>query len=417
MNFDSQSAKQQQQQRSTRAARSGLQTAEPSTPIVPPIVHSVSYRVNSVQHFQQLQKSDGYFYIRSCSPTCQCVEKAVNELECGAGTVLFGSGMAAISTTLLTFLRAGDHVVAGSPLYGTTHRFMTTMLQKSYNIDVTFVDGSSVEAYRAAIRPNTKMLYGETPSNPLLTVLDLEKLVDVARESGQEILTAVDATFASPFLLKPILLGIDISIHSATKYLGGHEDICSGVATTRTKQQHAALLYTRNLLGGIQSPHDASLLLRGMKTLGVRMERECDTAHQVALFLNTHPAVCRVHYPGLPSHPQHAVAARQMHKFGAMVSFEVKGGMDAAITVCNSLRSFKLALSLGGTDSLVEHAATMTHGPMSMTEEDRIACNIPDGLIRLSIGLQTVDELAGDLQQALDLITCYTAPQTTNTEP
>jgi cystathionine beta-lyase/cystathionine gamma-synthase len=327
------------------------------------------------------------------------VEKAVNELEQGEGSIVFGSGMAAISTTLLAFLKPGDHLIASSPLYGCTFKLMS--LLKTFNIDVSLVDGTDIVAFKAALRPNTKLLYGETPSNPLLTVLDLEAFASLAQQHG--LVSVVDATFASPQLLKPIRYGIDVSIHSATKYLGGHSDLCAGVATVRTKEQLAVLQGARTLLGGILSPHDASLLLRGIRTLQVRMERQCDTALHIALFLNTHPAVAVVHYPGLPSHPQHDIAAAQMDKFGAMVAFEVKGGLDAAITVCNSLRVFQLAVSLGGVESLVEHPATMTHGPMAMTDKERLESHISDGLIRISVGLESVDELVSDLQHALEL--------------
>lgn len=389
-----------QQLRST-----SISSDDPAIPIVPPIVHTSSYRVRSIKHFQQLVKEGGYAYIRLRSPTCEAVEKAVNELEGGAGCVLFGSGMAAISAALLTFLQPGDHLIAGSPLYGCTFELMTKHLTLHNGVEVTFVDGSNPEAYKAAIRHNTKLIYGETPSNPTLAVLDMEAFAKVAQQAAHPIITMVDATFASPYLLKPIQHGVDIVIHSATKYLGGHDDLCAGVVTTRTKEHYQAVLASRKVYGGILSPHDASLLLRGIRTLQVRMERQCDTALHLSLFLNTHPAVAVVHYPGLPSHPQHDVAAAQMDKFGAMVAFEVKGGMDAAINVVNSLRVFQLALSLGGVDSLVEHPATMTHGPLFMSEQERHEAHIEDGLIRLSVGLEDIHELVSDLQQALDRIT------------
>jgi cystathionine beta-lyase/cystathionine gamma-synthase len=378
--------------------------ADPAIPIIPPIVHTSSYRVRSVKHFQDIVKDGGYAYIRLKNPTCEAVEKAVNELEGGYGSIVFGSGMAAISTALLAFLQPGDHMVAGSPLYGCTHELLTHYIKVHNGVDVTFVNGDSVDEYKAAIRHNTKLLYGETPSNPILSVLDMEAFGKLSQEAAHNIITVVDTTFASPFLLKPILYGVDVVIHSATKYLGGHDDLCAGVVTTQRKDHYQTILGARKVYGGILSPHDASLLLRGIRTIGVRMERQCDTAHHIALFLNNHPAVCHVHYPGLVSHPQHQIAAQQMDKFGAMVAFEVKYGLDAAITVVNSLRTFQLALSLGGVDSLVEHPATMTHGPLFMSDNDRKLAHIEDGLIRLSIGLEDVHELVSDLQQALDRI-------------
>jgi methionine-gamma-lyase len=245
--------------------------------------------------------------------------------------------------------------------------------------------------------------------------LDVEAFADAARESGQNILTVVDTTFASPLLLKPIQHGVDIVIHSATKYLGGHEDLCAGILTTRTPELRKSLFTARNLFGGVLSPQDASLLLRGIRTLGIRIQRQCETAQHVALFLTSHLEVRHVHYPGLVSHPQHQVAARQMDKFGAMVAFEVEGGLEAAVTVVNSLRKFHLAFSLGGVDSLVEHPATMTHGSLAMSDEDRKNAGIEPGLIRLSIGLESADELVSDLQQSLDRIS-HSHDNTSNCE-
>lgn len=281
-------------------------------PLVPPIVHTSTYRVNSVEHYQDIITQGGYAYIRFSNPTCEAAEKAVNSIEGGFGSIAFGSGMAAISTALLTFLHPGDHIVVQTQLYGCTYEFVKHYLKDKLGIKVTFVDSANVQEFNAAIRPDTKLLYAETPSNPVMTVLDVEQFGqlgcrddadDDERVNRQERLTVVDATFASPQLLKPMKYGVDIVIHSATKFIGGHEDLCAGVLTTRTSQQWKRIYHMRALLGGILSPHDASLLVRGLKTLGVRTERQSDTAHHLALFLNTHPAVRLVHYPGLPSHP------------------------------------------------------------------------------------------------------------------
>jgi len=370
-------------------------------PVTEPIVHSSTYSVESVQQYQDIYNKGGYFYLRYNNPTCETAELAIRLQEEGAGSVVFGCGMAAITTALLGFLKAGDHLVACNPLYSGTHDFITKVLPR-YNIETTLIDGYKIEDYKKAIRPNTKVLYGETPSNPILSITDLEqfgKLGESLRSTG--LVTMVDSTFASPYLQKPIKYGIDLVIHSATKYLGGHTDLVAGVVTTRTEEQWSNLMVLRRTFGGVLSAFDGSLLLRGIKTLHVRIPRQCSTAQRLAEFLENQSIVERVHYPGLKSHPGHEVAKRQMKMFGGMITFVLKGGINPARRFVESLRIITLAVSLGGTESLVEHPATMSHGPMIMSPEERRESHINDGLIRLSVGLEDPEDLMADIKQAL----------------
>jgi cystathionine beta-lyase/cystathionine gamma-synthase len=371
------------------------------TPVAQPIVHSSTYRVSSVQEYQDVYNTGGYMYVRYNSPTCEAAEIAINLLEGGAGSLVFGSGMAAITTALQGFLKAGDHVVACNPLYGGTHEFLTKILPQ-YNVEVTMIDGYEAEQYAKAVRPNTKVLYGETPSNPKLFVTDLEKFGALGQSlRSKGVVTMVDTTFASPYLIKPIKYGVDIVIHSATKYLGGHSDLCAGVVTTRALDQWQKLVVLRRVYGGILSPFEASLLLRGLRTLHVRVPRQCTTAQRIAEYLEAHPGVESVHYPGLPSHPAHEIAKRQMKMFGAMIAFDIKGGMEPARKFVEGLKISVLAVSLGGVESLVEHPATMSHGPLVMSVEERRKTHISDGQIRFSVGLEDPDDLIADIKQSL----------------
>jgi cystathionine beta-lyase/cystathionine gamma-synthase len=386
----------------TRLVTSRLHDETREEPLVQPIVHSSTYRIQNVKHYEDILKQGGRLYLRLGNSTCESVEATVNELEGGAGSIVFGCGMAAISTALLTLLHSGDHIVCCHPLYSGTYDVMTKQLQERYNIAITFVD-YDIEEYRKAIRPNTKVLFGETPCNPLLSILDVEELAKLGR-SQPGLTTILDTTYATPYLLKPIKYGIDIVIHSGTKYLGGHSDLCAGIATARTVDQWKELMIGRRTYGGILSPFEASLLMRGLKTLHLRVDRQCNTAAQLAQLLECHVKVKEVYYPGLKSNPGHEIAKRQMKKFGAMIGFELKGGLEAAKTFVQSVRVITLAVSLGGVESLVEHPATMTHGTMIMTDQERKEGHIADGLIRFSVGLEDVDDLTKDIQQALDKI-------------
>ncbi|ELU01835.1 hypothetical protein CAPTEDRAFT_222467 [Capitella teleta] len=351
-------------------------------PLVTPIFHSSTYKVQSVQHYADVLQEGGYIYSRLGNPTCEAVECAINALERGAGSLVFGCGMAALSTALLASLKAGDHVVACNPLYSGTHSIMKEVFPK-FNIEVSWVQsGCGIEEYAKKIKDNTKLLFGETPCNPLISITDLSALASLAKSKG--LLTVVDSTYAPPTIQQPISLGIDVVIHSATKYLGGHSDLVAGVITTST------------------SPFEASLLLRGVKTLSIRVDRHCSNAIKIAQFLEEHPKVAKVFYPGLRTDPGYEIAKRQMKQFGGMVAFEMKEGFQAAKTVIENVRLVQLAVSLGGVESLIEHPASMTHGPMIMTDEHRKEGLITGGLVRLSVGLEDAEDLIKDLQQALE---------------
>jgi methionine-gamma-lyase len=378
---------------------------EHEVPVTTPIVHSATYRINSVQHYTNILQEGGYIYVRLNNPTCEAVEVTMKLLERGAGSVVFGSGMAAISTSLLSFLKAGDHVVSCASIYSGSYDFLKYHLTP-FNIDVTFT-ANNVSDIKKAIKPNTKVVYGESPSNPHFTVLDMEEFGKLGKTYN--LTTILDATCSSPVIIKPIEYGVDVVVHSGTKFLGGHSDLCAGVATTRTEDQWRKIFINRRAYGGILSPFEASLLLRGLKTLPIRVERECNNAQRLAEFLSGHPGVERVHYPGLKSHPDHELAKKQMRKFGAMISFDVKGGVEPAKVLVQSLRIIQLAVSLGGVDSLISHPASMTHGPMIMTQEERNEHGIGDGQIRFSVGVEDIDDLINDLRQGLDKAMAVTA--------
>ncbi|KAK3726647.1 hypothetical protein QZH41_012282, partial [Actinostola sp. cb2023] len=290
--------------------------------------------------------------------------------------------MAAISLGLLAVLQSGDHVVAPKVAYSGTLHCLQSILPR-YGIEVSWVDGSDVNAYKNAVKSNTKVLYGETPSNPLMTILDLEEFGRLGMSLGPQVITMVDSTFASPYIQNPIRHGVDVVIHSCSKYLGGHSDIIAGALTASTPQLVSLFYEHQIIFGGCLSPFDGFLLLRGIKTLHIRMERHSANAMEIALFLQNHPKVDCVHYPGLTSHPSHEVAKRQMRGFGGMLCFVIKGGLKETKKFIESLKVIKLAVSLGGTDSLVEVVSLMTHTDKYMTPEAKQACGITDSLVRL----------------------------------
>ncbi|MBS4032619.1 MAG: aminotransferase class I/II-fold pyridoxal phosphate-dependent enzyme [Clostridiales bacterium] len=341
----------------------------------------------------------GYIYTRIGNPNMTELQERMASLENGEDAVSACSGMAAISTALLSILKQGDHIVASNMLYGCTYDLISQMLP-DFGIEASFVDASDTNALRATMRPNTKALYIETPANPTMKIIDIRAAADISHEYGAYLV--VDNTFMTPYLQRPLELGADIVVHSATKYLGGHGDLVSGVIvgpehlTSKMKKR-----YLKDL-GGIPSPFDIWLLARGIKTLGVRMDRHCQNAMLVAEFLVNCPQVATVYYPGLPSHPQHELAKKQMDGFGGMVSFDLKGGLDAGCTLMNNVRMISLAVSLGSVDSLIEHPASMTHACVPQVE--RHAAGLTDGLVRLSVGIEDVEDIISDLKQALDNI-------------
>jgi cystathionine gamma-lyase len=340
-------------------------------------------------------KTKGYDYSRSHNPTRTALEQNLAALEGGRFGLGFASGMAAIHCAL-NLLQSGDHVVAGNDLYGGTYRILRTLYEK-FGLQTTFVDLSDLGQLEAALRPQTKLVMLETPTNPLLRCCDLRALAKICKKRG--VLSLADNTFATPFLQNPLALGCDLVVHSTTKYLGGHSDVVGGVLVSNDEALHKRLMHFQNSCGGTPGPMDCFLVLRGTKTLHVRMERHCANALQVAKWLEAHPRVARVLYPGLPSHPHHALAKRQMRAGGGMVSVELKATVAQAKKVCSSFEVFSLAESLGGVESLVDHPASMTHA--SIPAERRRAAGLEDGLIRLSVGIEDADDLVADLDRAI----------------
>ena len=345
--------------------------------------------------FEDVGKTRGFDYSRTANPTRKVLQDTIAQLEGGKAGFAFATGMAA-EATVLHLLKAGDHIVSGDDVYGGTYRLLAQVMPK-FGIDVTFVRLDNKKKIEAAIRPNTKMIWLETPSNPLLNIIDLNMVVEIARR--RKILTVIDNTFATPYFLKPIEFGIDLVVHSTTKYLNGHCDVVGGAVVTTTDELTEQMQFLLNALGTCAGPFDCWLVLRGIETLAVRMRQHEANATAVADYLYKHPAVKQVFFPGLKSHPGHKIAKQQMTGFGGMVSFEIKGGEAAVDRFLKRMKIFSLAESLGGVASLAEHPGTMSHA--SMDKDHREKVGITDELIRLSIGLENVDDLIEDLEQAL----------------
>lgn len=376
----------------TRSIHAG-QTADESTgAVITPIYATSTY----AQIAPGVNK--GYDYARSQNPTRFAYERVVANLESGTAGFAFASGLAAASTVLET-LDSGSHVIAMDDIYGGTYRLFERVRKRSANLDFSYVDMTKPELLAAALKPNTRMLWVETPTNPLLKLVDLEAVAAFAKKHN--LITVADNTFASPWIQRPIDYGFDIVLHSATKYLNGHSDIIGGVVVVGDNAPlREQVGFLQNAVGGIAGPFDSFLAHRGVKTLGLRMERHCSNALAIAQWLEKHPSIERVIYPGLPSHPQHALAKKQMQNgFGGMISAVLKGDMEAAKTMLTRCQVFTLAESLGGIESLIEHPAIMTHA--SIPAEVRKKIGIDDGLIRLSVGIENEADLIADLKQAL----------------
>jgi cystathionine beta-lyase/cystathionine gamma-synthase len=374
----------------TRAIHAG-QTPDPATgAIMTPIYATSTY----VQEAPGVHK--GYEYSRSQNPTRTAYEACVADLEGGARGFAFASGLAAMST-VLELLDSGDHVIANDDLYGGSFRLFERVRKRSADLRFSFIDMSDAAALRRAMTPRTRMIWVETPSNPLLKITDIAMAAQFAREHG--LIAVSDNTFASPYLQRPLEQGFDIVIHSATKYLNGHSDMVGGVAVVRDAALGEKLGFLQNAVGAIASPFDSFLALRGLKTLHLRMQRHCENAMELARWLENHPHVERVLYPGLASHPQHELASRQMSGFGGMITAILKGDLAYTIRVLSRCRLFALAESLGGVESLIEHPAIMTHA--SIPEQQRRLLGIADALIRLSVGVENLEDLREDLDQAL----------------
>jgi cystathionine gamma-lyase len=375
----------------TRSIHAG-QAPDPSTgAVMVPIYATSTY----VQESPGVHK--GYEYSRSQNPTRMAYERCIADLESGTAGFAFASGLAS-TATLLDMLDSGAHVIAMDDLYGGSYRLFERVRRRSAGLSFTFVDLSDPAAFEAAIRPETRLVWVETPTNPLLKLVDLEAIATIAKRRG--IIAAADNTFASPWVQRPLEHGFDIVMHSATKYLNGHSDIVGGILVVGGDEDlRERLAFLQNAVGAVAGPFDSFLALRGLKTLALRMERHCANALAVAQWLERHPKIERVYYPGLPSHRQHALAQRQMHGFGGMVTAVIKGGLPPARRFLERCEIFALAESLGGVESLIEHPAIMTHA--SLPPEKREALGIGDGLVRLSVGVEDAADLISDLEQAL----------------
>jgi methionine-gamma-lyase len=367
--------------------------------VVPPIYQTSTFAFDSAQHGADCfaGKSDGFIYTRMGNPTIRALEDCVAALELGAGGIATASGMGAVSTAYLALLSSGDHVVSTASVYGPSRTLMEKHLSK-FGLASTYVDTSDLEAVRRALRPQTRMLYVETPSNPMMQITDIAAVAELAHSVGAKLV--VDSTFASPYLQQPLRLGADVVLHSVTKFINGHADIVGGILVGRDAETVACLRKMMTLLGCNMDPHQAFMVHRGLKTLALRVERAQQNAAKIAEWLETRQEVAWVRYIGLPSHPQHQLALRQMSGAGSMISFELKGGCDAGKRLMDRVKLAALAVSLGGVETLIEHPASMTHS--GVPEQERLQAGISQGLVRYSVGIEDVRDLLEDLRQAFE---------------
>ncbi len=373
----------------TRAIHAGYEPDAATGAVIPPIYATSTYKQDGVGGLR-----GGYEYARTANPTRTALEGNLAALEEGERGFAFASGLAAEDTLLRTLCRPGDHVVIPDDAYGGTYRLFAKV-QEPWGLAYTPAQVADVDAVRAAVEPGrTKVVWVETPTNPLLNIADIEALAAVAHDAGA--LLVVDNTFASPYLQQPLTLGADVVVHSTTKYCGGHSDVVGGALVVRDHDLAERIAVNQNSIGAVAGPFDSWLVLRGLKTLGVRMDRHCDNAERVVEFLAAHPGVSQVIYPGLEEHPGHEVAGRQMKRYGGIVSFRVQGGEQKALDVCAKAEVFTLGESLGGVESLIEHPGRMTHASVAGTELE-----VPGDLIRLSVGIETAEDLLADLDRAL----------------
>ncbi|MFO7191909.1 MULTISPECIES: cystathionine gamma-synthase [Thermocrispum] len=373
----------------TRAIHAGQRPDPRTGAVIVPIYATSTYAQDGVGGLRE----GGYEYSRTANPTRTAAEEALAALEDGRRCVMFASGMAASDAVLRAALRPGDHLVLGNDAYGGTFRLIDKVLTE-WGVEYTVADLSSLDAVREAVQSRTKLIWCETPSNPLLGIADIAGLATIAHEAQAQLV--VDNTFATPYLQQPLALGADVVVHSTTKYLGGHSDVVGGAVVTNSDDMAERLFFLRNAAGAVPGPFDSWLTMRGMKTLALRMERHCDNAERIVAMLADHPEVTKVYYPGLPEHPGHDVAAKQMRRFGGMVSFTVRGGEQRALQVVAGTELFVLAESLGGVESLIEHPGKMTHASTAGS-----LLQVPDDLVRLSVGIEDPRDLEVDLRKAL----------------
>ena len=388
---------------STVAIHHGYDPADHHGALVPPVYQTSTFTFSSAEQGGRCfaGEAPGYIYTRIANPTLALLESRMAELEGGAAAIAFGSGMGAITATLWTLLRPGDEVVVDKTLYGCTFAFLHHGIGQ-FGVRVTHVDMTDLAEVDAAMARKPKLVYFETPANPNMRLVDIAAVTSRAHAAGA--LVVVDNTYCTPYLQRPLALGADVVMHSATKYISGHGDVTAGVAVAADPgiAERIRMQGLKDMTGAVLSPQDAALLLRGLKTLALRMDRHCANATAVARLLAQHPAVAAVHYPGLPSHPQHALATRQMRQPGGMVALELHGGIEAGMRFIDSMTMVACAVSLGDAESLAQHPASMTHS--TYTPEERAAAGISDGLVRLSAGLEDTADLVADVAQALDAV-------------
>lgn len=387
---------------STRAIHHGYDPMSHGGALVPPIYQTATYAFASVEYGAACFAGEepGHFYSRISNPTLALLEERVASLEGGEAALALASGMGAITSTLWTLLRPGDELIAGRTLYGCTFAFLHHGIGE-FGVQVRHVDLNDRDALLAAITPRTRAIYFETPANPNMQLVDIAAVVDLARQHG--ICVIVDNTYCTPYLQRPLELGADLVVHSATKYLSGHGDLTAGLVVGRKALiDRIRFEGLKDMTGAALSPHDASLLMRGIKTLALRMDRHCSNAQQVAELIERQPAVELIHYPGLPGFAQYALAQRQMRQPGGMIAFELKGGIEAGRRFMNALQLFSRAVSLGDAESLAQHPASMTHSGYSVQE--RAHHGISEGLVRLSVGLEDIDDLIADIEQAFSAV-------------
>lgn len=383
---------------STTAIHAGTQIDPTTGSLTTPIYQTSTFVFSSVEEGARRFAGEeaGYVYSRLGNPTVHVLEEKVAALEKAEAGLAFASGMAAVSAVLMGLVKTGDHILGTKGLYGCTYGLLHLMKDR-FQVDFTLCDMTDEASIRSHLLPATRVIYIETPINPTMKLVDLQLVAKIAKEVGAYVV--VDNTFMSPYLQRPIEYGCDIVIHSATKYIGGHGDVIAGIAVGSKSIMETIRMTTLKDIGGNLAPFDAYLLIRGLKTLGVRMERHCENGQKVAAFLQQHPKVAAVYYPGLPQFPQYALACKQMDGFGGILSFELKGGLEAGIRMMNNVQLCKRAVSLGDVESLIQHPASMTHSVIPA--EERKKMDITDGLIRLSVGLEDIEDIIDDLETAL----------------
>lgn len=384
----------------TKCVHAGM-TENEHHAVIPPIYQTSTFSFESAKHGASLFSGEesGYIYSRMANPTVEAMENAVAKLEGGFKALGCASGMAAIHTVFASLLKAGDHVICSSAVYGPTVTLLQTIMKK-FDVDSTFVDTTDSQAVKDAIQQNTVLVFIETPGNPTLAISDLQEIVNIAHPKN--ILVAVDNTFMSPALQRPFEFGADVIIHSMTKFLNGHSDVVGGIVIVKDEPMYLKMRKTLNQTGGVIDPFNSFLVHRGIKTLQIRIEKHCSNAQKIAEYLEENPAVKWVRYPGLKSHPQYEIGLKQHDAPGGMITFELKGGFEAGELLINNVKLCKLAVSLGGVESLIQHPASMTH--FTMGKDARALAGIGEGLIRLSVGIEDVDDIISDLETALSFV-------------